>query len=63
MKRPEKAPNGQMNLSLLDVPATTVPNDKQKELTQALKELLMSAARENVEQQENGGENESETHS
>jgi hypothetical protein len=46
------------------MPATTVPNDKQRELTQALMELLISAIREDVEQQENnGGEDESETHS
>jgi hypothetical protein len=53
-----------MNLSLLSMPAATVPNDKQRELTQALMELLISAIREDVEQQENnGGEDESETHS
>jgi hypothetical protein len=64
MKRPDKPLDRQMNLSLLSMPAATVPNDKQRELTQALMELLISAIREDVEQQENnGGEDESETHS
>jgi hypothetical protein len=64
MKRADKPLDRQMNLSLLSMPAATVPNDKQRELTQALMELLISAIREDVEQQENnGGEDESETHS
>jgi hypothetical protein len=64
MKRSDKPFDRQMNLSLLSMPATTVPNDKQRELTQALMELLISAIREDVEQQENnGGEDESKTHS
>jgi hypothetical protein len=64
MKRPDKPLDRQMNLSLLSMPAATVPNDKQRELTQALMELLISAISEDVEQQENnGGEDESETHS
>jgi hypothetical protein len=64
MKRADKPLDRQMNLSLLSMPAATVPNDKQRELTQALVELLISAIRGDVEQQENnGGEDESETHS
>ena len=64
MKRPDKPLDRQMNLSLLSMPATTVPNDKQRELAQALMELLISALRENIAHQENnGGEDESETHS
>ena len=47
MKRPDKPLDRQMNLSLLSMPATTVPNDKQRELAQALMELLISALREN----------------
>jgi hypothetical protein len=64
MKRLDERLDRQMNLSLLSMPAATVPNDKQRELAQALMELLISALRENVAQQEsNGGEDESETHS
>jgi hypothetical protein len=64
MKRPDKALDRQMNLALLSMPAATVPNDKQRELAQALMELLISALHENVAHQEkNGGEDESETHS
>lgn len=63
MKRPDKVLDRQMNLSLLSMPAATVPNDKQRELAQALMELLISALRENVHQENNGGEDESETHS
>ena len=36
MKRADKPLDRQMNLSLLSMPAATVPNDKQRELTQAL---------------------------
>lgn len=63
MKRPDKVLDRQMNLSLLSMPAATVPNDKQRELAQALMELLISALRENAHQENNGGEDESETHS
>lgn len=63
MKRPDKVLDRQMNLSLLSMPAATVSNDKQRELAQALMELLISALRENVHQENNGGEDESETHS
>jgi hypothetical protein len=42
--------------------AIVIPEDKQRELTLALVELLISAADEGVEPQANGGEDESETH-
>jgi hypothetical protein len=65
MKRSDKPLDLQMNLSLLSMPATTVPEDRRRELAQALMELLISAVREeDVEQQNNGGcEDESEAHS
>ena len=47
MKRSAKQPQPQMNLPLLNMPATTVPNHKQKELALTLMELLVNAAREN----------------
>jgi len=62
MKRSHKPLDLQMNLSLLGIPATTVPDDRRRELAQALMELLISAQREGVEQQ-NGGGDESEAHS
>ncbi len=62
MKRSHKPLDLQMNLSLLGTPATTVPDDRRRELAQALMELLISAVREDVEQN-NGGEDESEAHS
>ncbi len=62
MKQPAKSPHLQLNLSLLNVSATAVPEHKQKELTLALVELLISAAGEGVERQANGGEDESEAH-
>jgi hypothetical protein len=62
MKRSHKPLDLQMNLSLLGIPATTVPDDRRRELAQALMELLISALREGVEQQ-NGGGDESEAHS
>jgi hypothetical protein len=62
MKRSQKPLDLQMNLSLLGIPATTVPDDRRRELAQALMELLISALREGIEQQNNGGEDESEAH-
>ena len=56
MKQPAKSPHLQLNLSLLNVSATAVPDDKQRELTLALVELLISAAGEGAEPQPNGGE-------
>jgi hypothetical protein len=63
MKRSHKALDLQMNLSLLGIPATTVPDDRRRELSQALMELLISALREDVEKGNNGGEDESQAHS
>ena len=47
MKRSAKQLKPQMNLPLLNMPATTVPNHKQKELALTLMELLINAAIEN----------------
>lgn len=47
MKRSAKQLKPQMNLPLLNAPATTVPNHKQKELALTLMELLINAASEN----------------
>jgi len=47
MKRSAKHLKPQMNLPLLNAPAATVPNHKQKELTLTLMELLINAASEN----------------
>ena len=67
MKRSAKSLYPQMNLPLLNVPATTTPDGQQNELTMALMELLIRAAEEENaheenEQAGNGGEDESETH-
>ena len=60
MKRPAKLLlNPQMNLPLLNAPATAVPDHKQKEITLTLIELLINAARENkIAPRANGGEDE-----
>jgi len=47
MKRSAKQLKPQMNLPLLNMPATTVPNHKQKELELTLMEFLINAAIEN----------------
>jgi len=47
MKRSAKQLQPQMNLPLLNLPATTVPNHKQKELALTLMEFLINAASEN----------------
>ena len=62
MKRSAKSLYPQMNLPLLNVPTTATPDEQQNELTIALMELLISAAKEENEQAGNGGEDESETH-
>jgi hypothetical protein len=63
MKRSAKSLYPQMNLLLLDVPATATSDEQQHELTIALMELLISAAeQEDNEQAGSGGEDESETH-
>jgi len=49
-----------MNLPLFNLPATATP-EEQRELTIALRELLISAAEAKSEQPGNGGEDESET--
>ena len=62
MKRSAKSLYPQMNLPLLNAPATATPGEPQNELTIALMELLINAAKEENEQAENGEEDESETH-
>ena len=67
MKRSAKSLYPQMNLPLLNVPATATGDEQPNELTIALMELLISAAEEENayeenEQARNGGEDESETH-
>jgi len=61
MKRSAKPLYPQMNLPLLSVPATATADEQQNELTIALMELLISAAKEENERG-NGGEDESKTH-
>jgi len=61
MKRSAKSLYPQMNLPL-NVPATATPDEQQNELTIALMELLISAAKKENEQAGNGEEDESETH-
>jgi hypothetical protein len=67
MKRSAKSLYPQMNLLLLNVPATATGDEQPNELTMALMELLIRAAEEENayeenEQAGNGGEDESETH-
>jgi hypothetical protein len=62
MKRTTKPLHPQMNLPLFNVPATTIPDGQQDELTSALMELLIRAAEAKSEQPGNGGEDESQTH-
>jgi hypothetical protein len=60
MKRPAKQLDTQMNLLLLNAPATAVPDHKQKELALTLMELLINAARvNNLMLPANGGGDES----
>jgi hypothetical protein len=61
MKRSAKPLYPQMNLPIVNVPPTAIPEDQQKELTIALMELLINAAVGKIEQQGNGEEDEFET--
>jgi hypothetical protein len=61
MKRSAKPLYPQMNLPLFNLLATATPDERQNELTNALMELLISAAEAKIEQLGNGGEDESET--
>jgi hypothetical protein len=62
MKLPSRRPrpSAQLNLPLLNVPASVVPDDKQVELVLALVELLVSAANEH--RLSEGGGNERQAH-
>jgi hypothetical protein len=67
MKRSAKSLYPQMNLPLLNVPATASGDEQPNELTLALIELLIRAAEEENAYEENqqagnGGEDESQTH-
>jgi len=67
MKRSAKSLYPQMNLLLLNLPATATGDEQPNELTMALMELLIRAAEEENayegnQQAGNGGEDESETH-
>ncbi len=68
MKRSAKSLYPQMNLLLLNVPATATGDEQPpNELTMALMELLIRAAEEENAHEENqqagnGGEDESQTH-
>jgi hypothetical protein len=62
MKEIRKPSDRQLNLSLLNVATTVVPDNKHKELTLALVELLIRAAGEGVRPQANGGQDESKAH-
>jgi hypothetical protein len=61
MKQPAKPPSRQFNLPLLDLPALVVPQDKRQELSLALMELRIDAARPHAKFQVNGGGDEPET--
>ena len=67
----EKTVSPQLNLTLIDQPALTLPREKQTELGLALLELLLSAVRDRVERlnenqakgdRDHDESNESQTH-
>jgi hypothetical protein len=60
MKQPVKSSRLQFNLPLLDRPALSIPQDKQRELALALVELLIDAAHPSTKSQVNGGGDEPE---
>lgn len=62
MKPPSqrRRPSAQLNLPLLNVPASVLPDDRQSELALALVELLVSAAKEQCPRE--GGDDERQAH-
>ena len=52
----------QLNLPLLNIPATVIPRDKHRELVLALVELLIEAAHAITPYVRDGGVDECETH-
>jgi hypothetical protein len=60
VKRPVKAIARQLYLPLRNSPALPLAEGKQKELTTALAELLISGFRQTIEVQGTGGEDELE---
>lgn len=62
MKKSAKQLSPQMHLSLLNPPATIIPDGKQEELTLALIELLIHASQENAKPESEGGSHECEAH-
>lgn len=61
MKRPPKLSNQQLNLSLLNPPREVVPSEQQRELAQALADLLLRAAQQHVAPSDGEAGHESET--
>jgi hypothetical protein len=62
VKKSPKRLSPQMNLSLLNAPATITHDGKQEELTLALIELLINAAHKNARPESEGGSHEFEAH-
>lgn len=59
--KPQKLQKLQLNLPLIDLRPAELPRDKERELAQALAELLLNAAIESAGEQTEGGEDERET--
>jgi hypothetical protein len=55
-------PSPQLNLPLVNLSACIVPTDKQPELILALVELLIGAAHVAINDRNEGGDNDHETH-
>ena len=56
MTRHAKPLDSQLNLQLVEVPKTVVPDSKQRELSLALVELLVGAAQVSNRQDDGGGD-------
>ena len=60
--KPPPPLSSQLNLPLLNIPATMIPPDKHGELVMALVELLIGAAHAITPHMRDGGVDERETH-
>ncbi len=62
MKPSPSRPSRQLNLPLLQIPASVIPADKQADLVVALVELLLGAIIEPASTRVDGGDHEREAH-
>lgn len=62
LRLPQSHSTLQLNLPLLNIPTSVIPEEQRAELVRALVELLVEAAHPPIERSRDGGADEYETH-